>query len=195
MNPEEYDFDALKAGSFGADATWLTTFAYWLGVLSDPSSKFCRDAGDACSAMSLQYDVEEQASTLENLRGRREIIPAIFHPVAPVTLALRWSPFPAAFAALGEPVQLHQGKVSTTLAVFRPVESPMFSATTADERHFQFLLSHVCERAIRTKRWVLLIGCPGWSYDSEDFIANDSELQKLMSNFGFVFYARKPANA
>lgn len=196
MNPAEFDFETLKAASAGGSgATWLTTFAYWLGVLSDPTNKFARDADEACAAMSYQYDVEEQATELDSLRGYREIIPSIFQPVAPVTLALRWSPFPAAFAALGQPVYADRADFANTLAVFRPVEAPAFPATTPDEHHFHFLLTHTCERAIRAKRWVLLAGSPGWSYTSDNFIADNPDLQQLMADFGFVFYARKPANA
>ena len=194
MNLTGYDFETLKAASAGG-GSWVSTFAYWLGVLSDPSTKFAREADEACSAMSYQYDVEEQAQELDSLRGYREVVPTVFHPIAPVTLALRWSPFPAAFAALGQPVHLNRGDFADSLAVFRPVECPTFPAATADERHFQFLLRHVCDRAIRAKRWVLLAGSPGWSYTSEDFIAGDPDLQQLMADFGFVFYARKPANA
>lgn len=194
MNPAEYDFETLKAASAGG-GSWVSTFAYWVGVLSDPSTKFAREADEACPAMSYQYDVEEQAQEIDSLRGYRDVIPSVFHPVAPVTLALRWSPFPAAFTALGEPVHTNRGTFAKTLAVFRPVESPSFPVTTADERHFQFLLSRACERAIRTKRWVLLAGSPGWSYTSKDYIADDPDLQQLMADFGFVFYARKPANA
>ena len=194
MNPAEFDFETLKAASAGG-GSWVSTFAYWLGVLSDPSAKFAREADEACAAMSYQYDVEEQATELDSLRGYREIIPSIFHPVAPVSLALRWSPFPAAFAALGPPVHTDRGDFGKALAVFRPVETPTFPATTPDELHFQLLLRHACERAIRSKRWVLLAGSPGWSYTSEDFIAEQPDLQQLMADFGFVFYARKPANA
>jgi hypothetical protein len=194
MDSSIYDFEALKAASFGADATWLTTFAYWLGVLSDPESKIARNGDDVGSIMSCQYDVEEQAFKLDDLRGNYEFIPFIFQPVAPVTLALHWSPFPAGFAALGEPIHLHQGKVAKTVAIFRPVERPSFaSAKCEDERHFQFLLGHASERAMRTKRWVMLAGAPGWSYDSEDFIATDPDVQKLMADFGFVYFARKPS--
>lgn len=195
MNPAEYDFETLKAASAGANATWLTTFAYWIGVLADPTSGFAREAEESCAIMTHQYDIEEQALVLDDLRGSREIIPSVFHPVAPVTLALRWSPFPAALAALGQPVHFHQGADARTLAVFRPVDAPEFPAATADERHFQFLLQHACERALRTKRWVLLTGSPGWDYESEDFLAESPDLQQLMADFGFVAHARKPTNA
>ncbi len=195
MNPAEYDFNALKAASFGASAGWLNTFAYWLGVLSDPSSKFAREADETCSAMACQYDVEEQAQEIDSLRSYRDVIPSIFRPIAPVTLSLDWSPFPAAFAALGQPVHLNRGGAGRALAIFRPVESPTIPSATADERHFLFLLRHACDRAIQTKTWVLLAGSPGWSYTSEDYIAGDPDLQQLMADFGFVFYARKPASS
>ena len=193
MNPAEFDFETLKAASAGG-GSWVSTFAYWLGVLFDPSAKFAREAKYACEAMSCQFDIEEQATELDSLRAYPKIIPSIFHPVAPVTLALRWSPFPAALTALGPPIYTNRGDFATALAVFRPVEAPTFPATTPDELHFQFLLRHACERAIRCKRWVLLAGSPGWSYNSEDFITGNPDLQQLMADFGFVFFARKPAN-
>jgi hypothetical protein len=196
MNSSLYDFEALKTASFGTGATWLTTFAYWLGVLSDPESNTARNGDHVGSIMSCQYDVEEQAFKLDDLRGNDKFIPSIFQPVAPVTLALRWSPFPTAFAALGEPIHVHQGKVAKTVALFRPVERPSFAAAKCDdERHFQFLLDHASERAMRTKRWVMLAGAPGWSYESEDFIADNPDIQKLMADFGFVYFARKPSTS
>jgi hypothetical protein len=194
LNPNDYDFASLKAASAGG-GSWVATFAYWIGVLSDTSHQFARDAVAAGKAMSLQYDAEEQAIELDNLRSDPEIIPSVFNPVAPITLALKWSPFPAAFAALGEPLHVDRGKAAKILAIFRPVAAPTFPASTADERHFQFLLRHTCERALATKYWVFLAGSPGWSYESKDYIADDPDLQELMSDFGFVYQARKPANA
>lgn len=145
--------------------------------------------------MSYQYGSEEQAIDEDGLRGYPDIIPAVLHPVAPVTLALRWSPFPSAIAALGAPVHLHRADYGMALAVFRPVESPSFIAESADQRHFLSLLQHCCARAARSKRWVFLTGSPGWSYTSEDFIAESPDLQRLMADFGFVAYARTPGNA
>lgn len=195
MEPANYDFDALKSASFGAGATWLTAFAYWLGVLSDPASGIARDGKEVGSVMSCQFDLEEQACELDDLRSNPDFIPSIFQPLAPVTLALRWSPFPTALASLGEPIHIHSGKFAKTVAIFRPVERLAFShASNGDERHFQFLLGHANERAIRTKRWVMIAGSPGWSYDSEDLIAGDRELHQLMAEFGFVYFARKPAS-
>lgn len=191
-SPAKFDFETLKAESFGVDAAWLTTFAYWLGALADPTSEFARDAEDSCAAMSCQYDIEEQAFVIDDLRSRPELIPKIFRPVAPVTLALRWSPFPAAIAALGAPVHIDRGAFSRILAIFRPVDSPALSAATPDERHFGFLLRHACERAFRAKSWILLTGAPGWAYESEDLITGDRHRQKLMADFGFVSQSRRP---
>lgn len=193
MNEGELDFSTLNAQS--AAPAHTSTFAYWLGVLSDPSAQIARDADEACAVMSYQYDSEEQAIDEDGLRGYADIIPSVLHPVAPVTLALRWSPFPSAIAALGAPVHLHRADYGDALAVFRPVESPSFAAESADQRHFLFLLQHCCARAARRKRWVFLTGSPGWSYTSEDFIADSPDLQRLMADFGFVAYARTPGNA
>src|SRR5688572_23809257 len=121
----ELDFLALNAQS--AAPAYTSTFAYWLGVLSNPSAHVALDADEACAVMSYQYGSEEQAIDEDGLRGYPDIIPAVLHPVAPVTLALRWSPFPSAIDALGAPVHLHRADYGKALAVFRPGESPSFS--------------------------------------------------------------------
>jgi hypothetical protein len=192
MNLHHYDFEHLNAVSAGRG---FTTFAYWLGVLTDsPAYLRCR-ADDACAAMSYQYDLEEQAWKFDDLLNFRDIFPFDFEPVAPVTLALHWSPFPAAIAALGAPVYVDRGKYGKVLTLFRPLRPPTFRATTDDERHFQFLLSHGYERAIRVNGLIMLTGSPGWTYSSPDLIANNPRLQQLLGEFGFVFRARKPTPA
>jgi hypothetical protein len=193
MNKAELDFSTLNAQS--AAPAYTSTFAYWLGVLSDPSAQVALDADEACAVMSYQYDSEEQAIDEDGLRGYPDIVPAVLHPVAPVTLALRWSPFPSAIAALSTPVHLHRAGYGKVLAVFRPVGSPSFSAESADQRHFLSLLQHCSARADRSKRWIFLTGSPGWSYTSEDFIAKSRKLRRLMTDFGFVACARTPGNA
>lgn len=187
MNQNQLDFPTLNARTACFD-----TFAYWLGILSDPSAPIALDAEEACSAMSYQFDCEEQAVEEKDLCGYPEIIPGILQPVAPVTLALRWSPFPSAIAALGAPVNLHQAGPGQVVAVFHPVENPAFAAETADQRHFLHLLQQACHRAKQAQRQVFLAGSPGWSYGAEDFIAGDRKLARLMKKFGFVAFARKP---
>ena len=68
--------------------------------------------------MSFQFDVEEQAQNMKTLIGDAELIPSVLIPIAPVTLALQWSPFPVAIEALGLHLDTKAGKV---LATFNPL--------------------------------------------------------------------------
>lgn len=183
------DFDALNKAQ--GSEVWCDTFAYWLLVLKDPQNVYAQDAEEACAVMSFQFDVEDQAQDMEMLIGDDELIPAVFIPIAPVTLALQWSPFPAAIEALGPPhhFDAEAGKV---LAVFNPLVQPKASGSNSDERHFAFLLQHVCSRAIELGSLVLLVGSLGWDYESENSIDSQPDLQNLMRRFGFVYTHRKP---
>jgi hypothetical protein len=193
INLTEYDFERLRQVSAGGGG-WITTLAYWIGILSEFSPEFTCDAYDASLAMGYQYDVEEQANDADALVAFRDIALPNFLPIAPVTLALRWSPFPAAMMALGPPAFAHCGKYGSILAVFHPIENATFPATVSDERHFRFLLSHACHRGLDSDGCVLLAGSPGWSYESEDWIAAQPDLQHLMAEFGFVSLSRKPTD-
>lgn len=195
MNSSQFDFPTLKNASFGADADWLTTFAYWIGVLNNTDSEFSKNADESCSVMSYQYNREEQACSLNDLRSYPDIIPSVFMPVSPVTLAQNWSPFPAAIDSLGIPVTIHQAEHGKVVAVFRPIEALHFNPTTPDEFHFKFLLEHACLKAFKAKEWVLITGSPGWSYNEEDYISENHKLKKLMTKFGFITTLRKPQNA
>lgn len=195
MHSSKFDFKSLKKASFGEDANWLTTFAYWIGILNDPDSEFANNADESCSVMSYQYDREEQACDLDDLRSYPDIIPSVFIPVSPVTLAHSWSPFPDAFNILGNPITTHQADYGEVLSVFRPIESPQYNPTTPDEFHFKHLLDYACMKAFKSKRWVMITGSPGWSYDSEDFIYENHEIQNLMIKFGYITTLRRPKNA
>jgi hypothetical protein len=188
MNLADYNFENLQTGCWRN----ASTFAYWIGVLKGFSPDFTSDAKFACGVRAYQYDVEEQADDVEDLIKFRDLGLGDLTPIAPVTLALRWSPFPAAAIALGPPVFFHYGEHSSTIAIFRPVLAPTFPATTSDERHFQFLLRHACERALHSQGWVLLTGSPGWLYDHTDWIADSPDRHPMMADFGFVYCARKP---
>jgi hypothetical protein len=191
---QNLDFESLNK-SFDGEL-WCDTFAYWLLVLYDASSLYARDAYEAQGAMSYQYDVEEQGN-LEGNSPEGRLIPDIFMPIAPVTLALRWSPFPTAIKALGQPLHIDI-KQSDTLAVFMPQVVPETLGLTLDEQHFSFLLHHACVRALKENALILLVGTPGWSYDSEtseDFLMEEPEIRKLMEDIGFVCTLRKPKNA
>ena len=191
MKIEELDWTTLHA-NYMRGASWCTTFAYWLGVLFDRESGFAKSAEAAQNAMSYQHDVEEQAYELDHLRGDEELIPSIFMPVAPVTLALEWSPFPAIGSALGEPVFSDSGNYSKVSAAFHPAVDPSFAASSDDERHFLRLLRGASVRAAEQDALVFMVGSPGWSYKSRDHIASDDQLRELMSEFGFVATVRHP---
>lgn len=185
MLQQLFDFAALNRDAGNED--WNTTFAYWLLLLHTPDSLYARDAAEACSAMSFQYDVEDQST---DVFSDEELIPAVFLPVAPVTLAFRWSPFPAAITALGQPLHSdsHKGR---TLAVFKPTLENYPTGFTTDHKHFDFLLQHACSRAIETQSLILLVGEPGWDYTSDN-LADEPQIRERMRDAGFVYTLRKP---
>jgi hypothetical protein len=186
---QSLDFDSLNQAHGSED--WCNTFAYWLLVLKDPQNVYAREVEDVCAAMSFQFDVEDQAQDMATLISDAESIPSIFIPIAPVTLALQWSPFPAAIEALGPPLHL-DAEAGEVLAVLNPLAQPKATGSNPDERHFAFLLQQVCSRAIELGSLVLLVGSPGWDYKSEDFIDEQPDLQNLMREFGFAYTHRKP---
>lgn len=188
MQLETLDFATLN--HMAGNETWNDTFAYWLLVLHDSSSLYARDAYKAQGVMSHQYDVEEQGN-LEGEGPDGSLVPEVFVPIAPVTLALRWSPFPAAIEALGQPIHadVNRGDI---LAIFTPQILPQVLGSTLDKQHFSLLLHHACVRALKENALVLLVGSPGWSYDSEDFLEEEPEIRKLMDDLGFAYTLRKP---
>ena len=186
---QELDFFALNRSA--GNESWCDTFAYWVLTLQNPENPFAREATEACAVMSFQYDVEDQAQDKEMLIGDHNLTPAVFTPIAPVTLALRWSPFPAAIATLGQPTHIDINK-GNALAIFAPSAKARGLGLTSDQKHFDFLLEHARNRAIQTNALVLLVGSPGWAYNSEDFLQGGPEIRKLMNDFGFVYTLRKP---
>tara|TARA_B100001971_G_C18002008_1_gene437825 strand:+ start:60 stop:662 length:603 start_codon:yes stop_codon:yes gene_type:complete len=184
IDPQKFDFESLRT-EFAAPSS-CTTIAYWIGVLTNTCSKISTDAEEACAVMSHQYDVEEQ----DNFCSFPEYIPTIFRPVAPVTLTLKWSPFPLALDVMGEPVTADAAKYGNRLFVFRPEKKKRIDPFgSADIRHFLFLL----ESAIQStgpNEHILLCGSPGWSYTEPDHIYGST--RRLMKDFGFVYQRRKP---
>ena len=128
---------------------------------------------------------------MEMLIGDAELISSVFIPIAPVTLALQWSPFPVAIESLGPPLHLDT-KAGKVLATFNPLVNSKVVGFSPDERHFAFLLRHVCSRAVESSSFILLIGSPSWDYDSEGFIDEQPGLRNMMREFGFVYTHRKP---
>jgi hypothetical protein len=83
-------FDELR----GTDSDGCTTLAYWLG----PYSGTLDEQGilGVAGAMSSQYDFEDQADAYGCALPEDQEWPKVFKPVAPVQLALGWSPLPCA---------------------------------------------------------------------------------------------------
>lgn len=190
MQPSRLDFATLNQQA--GFAAWNNTFAYWLLVLHDPGSPYARTAEEAQAAMSFQYDAEEQAVEAEEIASDTDLIPSVFVPIAPVTLALGWSPFPAASELLGLPLHgdVRQGSV---LAVFAPQQLTETAGLAPDARHFSFLLQQACARASRANALVLLVGSPGWDYEEAGYLAENFVSQRAMQAFGFVHTLRRPA--
>ena len=200
MDAEGLDFETLVKLN-AAGPKYCDTFAYWIGCLSNPASLIAQDADEACAAMSHQFNVEEQSFDWGGLCGYPQYVPRIFAPVAPVTVALRWSPFPTAIAALGSPFHFATGTFGHVLTVFRPREILTQPASGPDRDHFQLLLQHANERALSRKKWILLCGSPGWSYNLTEEAEGDldccyenDERMESMKEFGFIHFSRKPAN-
>ncbi|MBW3127573.1 MULTISPECIES: hypothetical protein [Hymenobacter] len=183
-------FDFVELNREAGNEDWNDTFAYWLLILHDPDHPYARNAEMACSAMSFQYDVEEQST---DVFSDEELIPSVFLPIAPVTLAFRWAPFPAASTALGQPLYSDSNK-GKTLAIFKPTTENHLTGFTTDNKHFDFLLPHVCSKAIETQSLVLLVGEPGWDYTS-DYLEDEPQIQERMRELGFVYTLRKPQDS
>ena len=183
-DPQNLDFDSLRL-EFAAPKS-CTTVAYWIGVLTNVRSKIATDAEEACAVMSHQHDVEEQ----DNFCSFPEYIPTVFRPIAPVTLALKWSPFPLALAIMGEPFSFDSTSSGNRLFIFRPeMIKRMEPFGCADIRHFQFLLAAAIQSA-KSNEYILLCGSPGWSYNSPEHIYGST--RRMMKDFGFVYQRRKP---
>ncbi len=202
MNHSDFSFETLVKQSAGGERIY-STFAYWLCVTGWPFSRVLRSADWACAAMSHQYDTEEQ----DNLRGFPQYVPRVIRPIAPVTVAYRWSPFPRAIELLGQPTRIRMDEYGTVLMLFEPSHFETANDPCTDLGHFEFLLKHACERAMQSrhlmfKRQVFLCGSPGWSYKLTGFNSSEEgdldccyeneERAELMKEFGFVHCSRKP---
>lgn len=178
---------------------WTDTFAYWIGVVNEPGSSALADVREVRARMNYQYESEEQATAADYVWAADANEPdyplvQAFHPVAPVTLARQWMPFPTATAALGEPVLLERYR-DFVLTVYQPVSAPAFAATTPDERHFLQLLTAACQRALAMNHYVLLAGAPGYAYEEALSISRFPGAQRAMQQAGFASWDRFPADA
>ncbi len=152
-------------------AKTMTSLAYWLGTLSIKASLDELDAGHLGEVMSAQYGMEDQNFA----RDYRKIDPFVnkhFAPISPVTLARRWCPINSAASWLGEPawmeLELEAVLTRTAAAVWDTPDPELIeeaTATSEDEAHFRFLLGLTAMRAFEKDSRILLVCCPGWSFE------------------------------
>ena len=156
------------------------TFAYWV-VLCEAEVVRHYDAGGITSAMSYQFDWEEQADRTGRVRA-----PSIeFRPVAPVQLTREGSPLPEAVELLGEPTW-HSVVAPAAAHSWNPVPHNVFQH---EGRRLRRLLAVAIMRARERGLGVLVAAKPGWGYDLAErpFSAGTC---RLMASAGFAVLDR-----
>jgi hypothetical protein len=167
--------------------------AYWLGILKKDLPAAFHTPKALAAAMSFHFDIEEQAWDVEHIRSTPDLLFEIFAPIAPVSLAEAWSPFPFAVSALGSPLEAAidegSGWHRPAFAIFRNPEGLVLPCPTDHhERHFRRLLGLVADSAGSGDR-VLLVAQPGWSYDDCDRMT--THVKKLMYAVGYQCVERR----
>jgi hypothetical protein len=170
--------------------------AYWIGSC-DVAALDDVDAIGITRAMSLQYDIEEQADRTGVVIAEHSGWRDQFIPVAPVQLARAWSPLPTAVEVLGPPqwrsVEPDVMGTKAAACVWRPADVDVRELAAArwaspDQERFRQLLVITVGRASQGNRGILIAAKPGWSYDKA--IAPGEAARRLMDGVGFVVYDR-----
>jgi hypothetical protein len=184
-------FDALAR----ADPS-CSTLAYWLGPC-DTKALEGADAVGMSRAMSLQYDIEDQADRTGTVIADDIWWRDYFAPIAPVQLTRRWSPLPYAVAVLGPPgwVSVEPdvlGLVAAACAWTGGRSGPLLAdpEDSADQLRFRELLGVAMARAHESNRAVVVTTKPGWSYDRSQPPSGAG--RRLMEEVGFVVQDRRP---
>lgn len=180
-----YDFEALK----------VTSLAYWIGVAR--GRPVAVDAGTLSSAMSYQYDIEEQAGRIGYVFPPDANWRTYFRPIGPVQLTCRWSPIPTAIAVLGQPSWLSRHESFATALACQWDSSSLLAAKAApravagvpDSSRFLALLSVAAELAVPQGGDLLLVAKPGWSYTHG--CTFDEETRSLMQRARFAVLDRR----
>ena len=171
-----------------------TSFAYWILVEKQTLAEGELDLAELQSFMAYHYDSEEQAyepdSILDDERFKK------LQPIAPVTLAERWTPFSMCCEALGDPVlkMRGEGNHSAAMGVWDSTYLGGFEPQDRSEhaRHFVFLLRLACSLAEEIKGRIVIFGSPGWSYShwkNEAFMMNP-DTAILMHKAGYFYTDR-----
>ncbi|RYD19322.1 MAG: hypothetical protein EOP88_19415 [Verrucomicrobiaceae bacterium] len=167
MSPTLPSFTDLVAN----DPAPPQSLCYWLGTLDSEVSLDILDADELTDLMAAQYDVEDQhfASEYPLLHP---VIGLHFIPVAPVTVCREWSPLRSAGKWLGFPdwfqyATSRQAPQAVAACWSHPNPESIESsfAESEDESHFRFLLGLASMRSEELQKRVMLISCPGWSFE------------------------------
>jgi hypothetical protein len=191
-----YSFEELEPDK----ESWCTSLAYWIGTLHKPLPKSFVTASALASAMSHHFDIEEQCCDEDHLRTAPDLLFKVFRPIAPVTLAEKWSPIPMLVRLLENPIQhgadLTKKGMRPAFAVFNPVYlgDSEFVPSDPHERHAYYLARLSASRAKEEKARILVVAQPGWSYsharDEAGLMNPDSAL--FMHRVGYMFTERLP---
>ena len=161
----------------------MTSLAYWIGNIKTEAPLSNVNASHLSDIMSMQYDMEGQ-SFGDEYGEMDDFTDKYFLPVAPVTLTRSWCPLDTAQEWLGVPAWQSIGDSSSWLrpaaASWTGVDSEKLEDVKAeleDMAHFRFLLSLTLERALDTNTGVLIVCCPGWSFEHAQ--------ENPMADFGY----------
>jgi hypothetical protein len=167
--------------------------AYWLGVLKKDLPTEFHSPKALADAMSFHFDIEEQAWDAEHIRSAPSLLFDVLRPIAPVSLAEAWSPFPYAISTLGSPqeagIDTRSGWLRPAFAIFpRPAQLVCPPPTNVHEKRLMRLLGLVVDSAGSVDR-VLLVAQPGWSYD--DCPRMPAHVKALMHEVGYQCVERR----
>ncbi|MDV6034166.1 MAG: hypothetical protein F9B45_29545 [Phycisphaera sp. RhM] len=150
---------------------------------------------DLSSAMRSQCDIEEQAVHKDRFDLIHQFSPGILRPVIPISLTLKWSPFPAATELFGNPTKQDFQKDDNrafACAVWSPhmLESRRLSASNSHERHFRNLVPSLVDRIENLGRDFFMAGMIGWDYETAKHNPMSPETEEAMRDYGYVFTQR-----
>ena len=191
--PSLRTFDEIRG-----NCEWVTTVAYWIGTFRrrQIDSEGLLIIG---SAMDYQYDVEEQADCFGMPFPEDASWRPFISPIAPIQLALRWSPVPLAIEVLGEPCcEVNEtDEDDRTLAVLfwnksqiADAHLPSEQSVLTDMRRFIGLLGIAIARGREKGRGLVLSAKPGWDYYTVYRISDES--RSIMEQHGFLVTDRRP---
>ena len=193
-------------------------FAYLLGVLRKMPKEGDLNAEFFTDEFSWLHTREDQSDTPKETISGVNLYKKFVTPTAPLTMTPSWSPFPFASQMLANVVThgrndkrdasafaIWESELESTgkselrsddeiVATFTNYvsESDIDFAGNLDALHFFWLLEMTVQRAKELKGWVLLAGCPGWSYKSELRHPTPPHMRLRLLQAGYLYPERIP---